>query len=76
MYEIEILPVGWINLQDIVPARIRNGHMAISLLESQNIDELAGVLYEMLPGSGNPRLSFPTERVHALQPSPYKRREP
>jgi Restriction endonuclease len=34
--------------------------MAVSLLESQNIDELAGVLYEMLPGSGNPRLSFPT----------------
>jgi Restriction endonuclease len=34
--------------------------MAISLLETQNIDELAGVLYEMLPGSGNPRLSFPT----------------
>jgi hypothetical protein len=34
--------------------------MAVSLRESQNIDELAGVLYEMLPGSGNPRLSFPT----------------
>jgi len=34
--------------------------MTISLLESQNIDELAGVLYDMLPGSGNPRLSFPT----------------
>ena len=24
------------------------------------LDELAGVLYDMLPGSGNPRLSFPT----------------
>jgi hypothetical protein len=34
--------------------------MAISLVESQNIDELAGVFYEMLPGSGNPRLSFPS----------------
>jgi hypothetical protein len=34
--------------------------MAVSLRESQDIDELAGVLREMLPGSGNPRLSFPT----------------
>lgn len=34
--------------------------MAISLKESQYLDELAGILYEMLPGSGNPRLSFPT----------------
>ena len=34
--------------------------MRISLQESQQIDELAGVLYGMLPGSGNPRLSFPT----------------
>lgn len=34
--------------------------MPISLRESQDIDELAGVLYDMLPGSGNPRLSFPT----------------
>jgi hypothetical protein len=34
--------------------------MAVSLRESHDIDELAGVLYDMLPGSGNPRLSFPT----------------
>lgn len=34
--------------------------MAVSLRESQDIDDLAGVLYDMLPGSGNPRLSFPT----------------
>ena len=34
--------------------------MSISLRDAQEIDELAGVLYEMLPGSGNPRLSFPT----------------
>lgn len=34
--------------------------MTVSLKESQSIDELAGILYEMLPGSGNPRLSFPT----------------
>ena len=34
--------------------------MPVSLKESQDIDELAGILYEMLPGSGNPRLSFPT----------------
>jgi len=34
--------------------------MVASLRESQDIDELAGVLYDMLPGSGNPRLSFPT----------------
>ena len=34
--------------------------MPVSLRESQDIDELAGVLYDMLPGSGNPRLSFPT----------------
>ena len=34
--------------------------MRSSLQESQHIDELAGVLYDMLPGSGNPRLSFPT----------------
>lgn len=33
--------------------------MPLSLRESQDIDELAGVLYDMLPGSGNPRLSFP-----------------
>jgi hypothetical protein len=33
--------------------------MPVSLRESQDIDELAGVLYDMLPGSGNPRLSFP-----------------
>ena len=33
--------------------------MAIPLRDSQHIDELAGVLYDMLPGSGNPRLSFP-----------------
>lgn len=33
--------------------------MAVSLRESQCIDELAGILYDMLPGSGNPRLSFP-----------------
>ena len=32
----------------------------ISLKESQELDELAGVLYDLLPGSGNPRLSFPT----------------
>jgi len=34
--------------------------MAVSLKESQCIDELASILYDMLPGSGNPRLSFPT----------------
>jgi hypothetical protein len=34
--------------------------MPISLRESQDIDELAEVLYEMLPGSGNSRHSFPT----------------
>src|SRR5918996_1633341 len=34
--------------------------MPVSLRESQDIDELAGVLYDLLPGSGNPRLSFPT----------------
>lgn len=34
--------------------------MPLSLRESQDIDELAGVLYDMLPGSGNPHLSFPT----------------
>lgn len=34
--------------------------MPVSLRESQDIDELAGILYDMLPGSGNPRLSFPT----------------
>jgi len=34
--------------------------MPVSLKESQDIDELAGMLYELLPGSGNPRLSFPT----------------
>lgn len=34
--------------------------MPVSLREGQDIDELAGVLYDMLPGSGNPRLSFPT----------------
>jgi hypothetical protein len=34
--------------------------MPVSLRESQDIDELASVLYDMLPGSGNPRLSFPT----------------
>lgn len=34
--------------------------MALSLRESEDIDELASILYEMLPGSGNPRLSFPT----------------
>jgi hypothetical protein len=34
--------------------------MPVTLRESQDIDELAGVLYDMLPGSGNPRLSFPT----------------
>ena len=34
--------------------------MSISLREAQYIDELADVLYDMLPGSGNPRLSFPT----------------
>ncbi len=34
--------------------------MAVSLKESQYLDELAGILYELLPGSGNPRLSFPT----------------
>jgi len=34
--------------------------MTVSLRESQHIDELAGILYDMLPGSGNPRLSFPT----------------
>ena len=34
--------------------------MPLSLRESQDIDELAGVLYDMLPGSGNTRLSFPT----------------
>lgn len=33
--------------------------MPVSLRESQEIDELAGVLYDMLPGSGNPRFSFP-----------------
>lgn len=33
--------------------------MSLSLRESQGIDELAGVLYDMLPSSGNPRLSFP-----------------
>lgn len=34
--------------------------MPLSPRESQDIDELAGVLYDMLPGSGNPRLSLPT----------------
>jgi Restriction endonuclease len=34
--------------------------MPVTLRESQDIDELASVLYDMLPGSGNPRLSFPT----------------
>jgi hypothetical protein len=43
--------------------------MAISLVESQNIDELAGVFYEMLPGSGNPRLSFPTVAQGEARPS-------
>jgi hypothetical protein len=33
--------------------------MPLSLREGQDIDELAGVLYDLLPGSGNPRLSFP-----------------
>jgi hypothetical protein len=33
--------------------------MTLWLRESQDIDELAGVLYDMLSGSGNPRLSFP-----------------
>lgn len=33
--------------------------MPLSLRESHDIDELAGILCEMLPGSGNPRLSFP-----------------
>src|SRR5690349_12931253 len=34
--------------------------MPLSMRDSQDIDELASILYEMLPGSGNPRLSFPT----------------
>jgi len=34
--------------------------MPVSLRESHDIDELANVLHDMLPGSGNPRLSFPT----------------
>ncbi len=33
--------------------------MPVSLRESQDIDELAGILYDLLPGSGNPRLAFP-----------------
>jgi hypothetical protein len=33
---------------------------SISLKESQELDQLAGVLYDLLPGSGNLRLSFPT----------------
>src|SRR3954454_23814549 len=34
--------------------------MPLSLRESQDIDELASIFYDMLPGSGSPRLSFPT----------------
>lgn len=33
--------------------------MPASLRESQDIDELAGILYDLLPGSGNPRWAFP-----------------
>lgn len=33
--------------------------MPVSLKESQDLDELAGVLYDMLPGSGNARYAFP-----------------
>jgi hypothetical protein len=32
----------------------------ISLKESQELDQLAGALYDLLPGSGNLHLSFPT----------------
>jgi hypothetical protein len=44
--------------------------MPVSLRESQDIDELAAVLYNLLPGSGNPRLSFPTV-AQQLGLSPY-----
>lgn len=33
--------------------------MALSLAESQTVNELAGVLYDFLPGSGNQHFSFP-----------------
>lgn len=33
--------------------------MALSLAESQTVNELAGVLYDFLPGSGNQHSSFP-----------------
>src|ERR1700722_17094178 len=33
--------------------------MALSLLESQILNELAGLLYKFLPGSGNNNFSFP-----------------
>lgn len=43
--------------------------MRISLRESQVLDKLAEVLYDMLPGSGNPRHSFPTAAHEVGLPS-------
>ena len=39
--------------------------MSLSLVESQTLNEMAGVLYNFLPGSGNAHFSYPVAAAQA-----------
>ena len=50
--------------------------MPLSLRESEDSDALAEVFYDVLPDSGNPRLSFPIVASSPCEAEQWRRRVP